>query len=523
MRYSIARSAGLAGLAALVIVGTWAAPMGAGAGAGAATTQGTLVGEGGDAINPIMIKLLHDDASGLAPDFGAYTNVDIDQGIADFVGSAPGTFGADFAVTERQLTTAEAASAKANSRSYAYVPIAAVPVALMTLVPNTLYQGSSTITPNQFCQHIPLSLAQLDGIYGSPQYSSWSDSSLNCTTSPSTPAENYHFIFAANLDPTMENDALMSLLDSTTASQTAFQNGLTAAVAVGQATTSNPAPSEHWPYGGAAVPGGDETTFGKLIGLDQRTDALGTQAALMQLGAIMPVADVWTGDPLGVNWDLPTAAVQNAAGDYVVPSAAAAKAAESDITLASTSDPTTNNLVTSFNDISTDPNNCAAATPPSCPYNSHLMLESYLLVPTSGLPADKALALAQLIRFAVGGTGQADIASLGAAGATPAEVTADLAVAQQLDAEAASAPASSTSSTTTTTTATSTTTAASSTSTPGPTNSDAPASTGNTGAGSNGTLATTGSNPSLLVGVGFALLICGELARQLLRRRRAKG
>jgi hypothetical protein len=151
------------------------------------------------------------------------------------------------------------------------------------------------------------------------------------------------------------------------------------------------------------------------------------------------------------------------------------------------------------------------------------MLESYLLVPTNGLPADKALALAQLIRFAVGGTGQADIASLGAAGATPAEVTADLAVAQQLDAEAASAPASSTSSTTTTTTATSTTTAASSPSTPGSTNSDAPASTGNTGAGSNGTLATTGSNPSLLVGVGFALLICGELARQLLRRRRAKG
>ena len=64
------------------------------------------------------------------------------------------------------------------------------------------------------------------------------------------------------------------------------------------------------------------------------------------------------------------------------------------------------------------------------------MVESYLLVPTNGLPADKALALAQFIRFAVGSTGQADITALGAAPATPAMVTADLAVAQQLDAEA---------------------------------------------------------------------------------------
>ena len=60
----------------------------------------------------------------------------------------------------------------------------------------------------------------------------------------------------------------------------------------------------------------------------------------------MPVASVWTGDPLGVPWNLPTAAVQNAQGAYVAPSTAAAAAAEADATLASTSDPTTNNLVT---------------------------------------------------------------------------------------------------------------------------------------------------------------------------------
>jgi hypothetical protein len=154
------------------------------------------------------------------------------------------------------------------------------------------------------------------------------------------------------------------------------------------------------------------------------------------------------------------------------------------------------------------------------------MLESYLVVPTNGLPADKALALAQFIRFVVGGTGQADIASLGAAGATPAEVTADLAVAQQLDAEASSAGSSTTSTTTTSTTA-----AAASTSTPsGPTGNLV--TTGSTGAGSGSgsgpgsgsgaTLATTGSNPSLLVGLGFAFLVSGACARQFLRRRKAK-
>jgi ABC-type phosphate transport system substrate-binding protein len=505
-------------LAACVLVGTWATPVGESA--GAATAQGTVFGEGGDAMSPVMSKLLHDDATGLAPDFGSYTNVDIDQGIADFVGSGPGTFGADFAVTERALTTSEAATAKANGRSYAYVPIAALPVALFTLVPNSSYQGSSTITPNQFCQHIPLTLQQLDGIFGAPAYSGWSDPNLSCTAPPDTPAEQYAFYLASNLDPTMENSALMSLLDSTTPSKSSFQAGLNAALAVHQVTTADPTPSEHWPYGGAAVPGGDETSFGKLIGLDNRTGALGTQAAVMKLGAIMPVADVWTEKPLGVTWNLPTAAVQNAGSDFVVPSSTTAKAAESSITLASTSDPTTNNLVTSFNAIPTDPANCATASPPSCPYNNWLMLESYLVVPTNGLPADKALALAQFIRFAVGGTGQTDIASLGAAGATPAEVTADLAVAQQLDTEASSAGSSTTSTTTSTTTA-----AAASTSTPSSSTSN-PVTTGSTGAGSGSgsgaTLATTGNNPSLLAGLGLAFLVSGACARQFLRRRKAK-
>ena len=59
----------------------------------------------------------------MSPDVGSYTNVDLEQGIKDFIGTAPNTFGNDFAVTERPLSTIEAATAKANGRSFAYVPV----------------------------------------------------------------------------------------------------------------------------------------------------------------------------------------------------------------------------------------------------------------------------------------------------------------------------------------------------------------------------------------------------------------
>ena len=415
-RSSLTRRMALAWLAALAAAAVWAVP--APRVTGAATVDGTIIGEGGDGPTPVMVKLLHDDAAGLKPEFGSYTNVDVDHAIADFVGSAPGTFSADYVVTERPLTTSEATTATANGRPFVYVPFAAVPVALMTLVPNPTYQGSSTILPSQFCQHVPLSLDQLDGIFGAPTFSGWSDSRLSCTTSPSTAAEAYPFGRWANLDPTMENEALMALLDSTPTSKAAFAAGLTNAQQLGQSTTSDPTPSEHWPYSGTAIVGGDQTTLGKLIGLDPRKGSPSSVAAQLSLGAVMPVTDVWTGDPLGVRWDLPTAAVQNAAHAFVAPSADSAKAAQGDATLASTSDPTTDNLVT----FGTSTSSTDASA-----YNNNLMLEDYLVVPTKGLPADKATALAQLIRFMVGGTGQSDISALGAAPATQQMITADLA------------------------------------------------------------------------------------------------
>ena len=432
------------------------------------TTAGTLVGEGGDAMTPVMLSLLSDDASQLLPDTASYTNVNLNQAISDFVGTAPGSFGADFAVSERGLTTAEAGQATADGRSYAYVPFAATPDALMTLVPNSTYDGGNTITASQYCQHIPLSLTQLDGIYGAPQDTDWS--SLSCpatstgtstttttgasttstTTASSTPLDAQPIVLYGNADPTMENFALMTLLDSTSTSQTAYGDLLSKLSGENRADSTNPAATETWPFPSTAVVGGDEATLGKIVGLVARTGAPSTEVAQLQLGAIMPVASVWTGDPLGVPWNLPTAAVENAQGSYVAPSSAAAAAAEADATLAS------NNLV-SFNANATD----AAA------YNNDLMLESYLVVPTNGLSSDQALALAQLVRFVLGSEGQKDIAALGAAPATTAMVTAGLQVAQQLDVEAATtadATAADCSTTTTTSTAPSTSTTSTSSS-----------------------------------------------------------
>ena len=149
----------------------------------------------------------------------------------------------------------------------------------------------------------------------------------------------------------MENEDLMSLLNSTTTSQAAFGAFF---------STSDETASEHWPYPGTGITGGDQATLGAVIGLDPETNAPSTVSTQLKLGAIMPVASDWTGDPLGVAWNLPTAAVQNGGGAFVAPSVAAAKAAEDDATLAATTDPTTNNLVT-FDLTSTD---AAARTTP---------------------------------------------------------------------------------------------------------------------------------------------------------------
>ena len=492
--------------------------------AGAATTAGTIVGEGGSFLQPLTGRLLKDDGNGLAPDFGAYTNVTLDKGIADFVGTGAGQFADDYVVSERPLTSTEASTAQTDGRSFAYVPFAAAGVAIVTTVPNNTYSGGQTISPADFCQHVPLSLTDLGDIFGFDSANpllEWNDPRLQCSAPGTTPYPSAVGLWA-NLDPTTENLALMTLLDSDPTAKTLFDAGLSRAFSHNDAVTTDDTPSENWPYTGSSIPGGDQPLIGKLIGINALTNAPSTEAALWNLGVAAPISSVWTGAPLGVPWNLPTAAIQNAAGQDVAPSTPSAQAAEDDATLSSTTNPDTNNLVT-FNTEVSDP----------AAYNNYLMQESYLVVPTTGLPADKALALAQFVRFVLGSTGRADITSFGAAPATSAMVTAGLKVAQQLDAEAAAASTSSTASTTTTSTQGTTTTTAgaagSATTTTttaltasGSSSSSNGSSSGTSGSGSSSGLAFTGANVLPLTFLGAALVVIGEGSRRALRRRRAR-
>lgn len=477
--------------------------------AGAQTDPATLVGEGGSAFEPVLEAMLHADTSSLSPLNPAYTNVKLDPSIADFVGSAPGVFDADYVLSERPLTTTETSLAQTNGRFFAYVPIAATPVAIATLVPNSSYLGGDTITSSNFCQGMPFTLTDLGDIYGlaTPPVLNWGQSPLTCTTSggmadPIAPA------LWANLDPTVENEALMTLLDSTTASKALFDAGLQNAVNTNQGLTTKDTPSESWPYSKNAIPGGDNPLIEKLLNINATTNAPDTNAHNWQLGATLPISSVWTGSPLGVAWNIPTAAIQNAQGSFVAPSATSAAAAEADAALASTTDPTTNNLVT-FNASPTD----AAA------YNNYLMMPEYLVVPTNTLTAVKATKLSQLIRFVLGPTGQKDISNFGAAPATAAMVTAGLKVAAQLSALGLSTAAASTTTMTTPGSSSSTTTAGSAALTA----SNTATTTGNSGSGDAGgsVLANTGSNPFPLVGLGVILVVFAGLGRRRLLRRTA--
>ena len=485
--------------------------------AGASTDAGVLSGEGGTFFVPVITKLVTDAKANFGADQGAYVGTGIDSGISDFVGSAPNSFGADFAVSERPLTSAEASTASANGRPFAYVPFAATPVAIATLVTNSSYSGEITVPPSDFCPHVQLTVADVGAIYGidtAQPLSDWNDSRITCSNSQPL-SSGQTIALAANGDPSMANYGLMALMDSDPTAQGYFQAGLASAFAHQSATTQDTTPSEHWPYTGSHfnTPGGDQPFLGKLLNINATTNVPAVQDTV--LGNTFPVASVWTGVPLGAPWNIPTAAVQNAASQFVFPSTTAAAAAEKDATLAKTNDPTTNNLVT-FNASATD----AAA------YNNFLMEEEYLVVPTTGLSAEKASALSGFIRFVLGPNGQRDISTFGAAPATTAMVTAGLQVAGTLDAEAAQAAATSGASTTTTTAPGAAAGAAAADSaagaTPADTSSSGSPSGGGSGSDSPGLAFTGAPDLSLLVGIGAILLVGGAFGRRRLRRRGAR-
>jgi ABC-type phosphate transport system substrate-binding protein len=527
-----------------VFCGVWIAPEPSGADT---TDSSTLVGEGGSFLTPVTNLLLRADTAGIAPLNPSYNDANVDNAISDFVGNGPGSFDADFVVSERPLTATEAATAASDGRSFAYVPFAATPVAIATLAvcnPSAI----ATDSPSALCRNIPLTVPLVAAVFTDnltttsvqpstglfPALTGWSDPRL--TQAGGAPIDDPSGIFqASTLSPSAENAALMALIDSNPTAREQLDNALNNPEA--EATTKSDTPSETWPFqGNHAFVGGDEGLIGKELSINAETNAPSALLTWTGLGVgatgphdVFPVSAVWTGAPEGTPWNVPTADIQNAQSAFVGPTEAAAAAAETHVTL----DPTTN-LVT-FNADASD----AGA------YNNYLMVESYLVVPTSGLPADKAEALAQYIRFIVGPTGQSDEAVLGSAPPTPAMVTADLKVAAELDAEAVRSSSGTTTKSTTTTSTTTTSPTSSSQSTSGSTTSttsgDSVTSDWSTGSADSGSSSSTGSSADSdgdgssqdlaftgaaaavpVGGAGVVLVLLGVVGRRRFRRKEVK-
>jgi ABC-type phosphate transport system substrate-binding protein len=486
---------------------------------GADTDPTTLVGEGGSFLTPVTDVLLKAD-SGLAPLNPTYEDANLDNAVGDFAGTAPGTFSADFVVSERPLTSTEAATAEANGRAFAYVPFAATPVAVATLAvcnPNGLLGNSTT----PLCKDIPLTVPDVALLFTSnltspavtpnqglpTNLTGWGDPRLTQANDQAIPQDGVYQ--AQTLEPSAENTALLALLDSDPTAKELLDNALNNPGS--NALTQSDTPSETWPFHGVhAYVGGDAGLIGKELNIDAETNAPSVLGEWGGLGAgtgvddVFPLSSVWAGAPEGTPWNIPMAAVQNAAGTFVPPSTAAAASSESDATL----DPATN-LVT-----------FAANAKNTTAYNSYLMVESYLVVPTTGLTAAKAQKLAQYIRFVVGPVAQSDETTLGSAPPTPAMVTADLKVANELDQEAATASSASStdpggSATTTTTSAAAAAAAISSSSPSG----SATGNTGNSGGGT-GLAATGASNIVPAVAIGGGLVMLGVVGRRRFRRLR---
>lgn len=494
------------------------------ASAASTTDPTTLVGEGGSFLTPVTEVLLKADTTGIAPLNPSYTDANLDNAITDFVGNGPGSFDADFVVSERPLTSAETATAKADGRNVAYVPFAATPVAIATLAacnPADL-TGNST---DALCPNIPLTVPLVGLLFSFNLTSSsvtpnqglpssltgWADPRLTQQNGQPIPSSGIYQ--ASTLEPSAENTALMSLLDSNPESKELFDNALNNNALKNPEAVTSDTPSETWPIQGShAFIGGDAGLIEKELNVDAETDSP-SAANSWNLGDVFPLPSVWAGAPQGTPWNIPTAALQNAAQKFVTPSAAAAEASEADATF----DPTTN-LVT-FNANAND----AAA------YNNYMMVESYLVVPTSGLTASKASKLAQYVRFVAGPVAASDEETLGSAPPTPAMVAADLKVATELDAEAATASAVSNSATGntgsgsgSTTSSTGSTTTSTTAAVAGATT-DPTGATGNTGTGGGTGLASTGAPDVVPVLVtGGALVGLGVVGRRRSRRLRRR-
>jgi len=492
-------------VAALVLVSSATLVVdGASPGTSSANTSQTLLAEGGSFPGPLVGGLQNSSAgvASIAPLAPGFFQANIDQARSDFASGA-----ADYAVSEFPLTSAQAATAAANGRSFAYVPFAMSGVAIGAIL---ICNDTVTLTPTTLCPDIQLTTPLLAEVF-SGHVTSWADPTYFAHASDGGPitadSESAQVHPVNQVDPSIVNYALQSLFVGDPTAK-AIWDAFDASYKV-----TNDTPTETWPTGGG-VSDGDLGVVEQLIPVNPATTEPETDPQTWGGGDIAGIPIDWLGQP----WNVPTVSIQNAAGDFVFPTATSLQAAENDATL----DPTTN-LVT-FNADASD----AAVYP--------LPVMEYLIVPTTGLSQAKATALASFIRYVLGAQGQSVIEQFGDVPPTAAMVSAGMQVADTVAAEATTPTTS-----TTTTTAATNTTKATTTTTSATTKATTTKSTTGTGTSSSGgsdagsggasasgsassgaSLAATGGPPWQLPALAGAMLMIGVCSRRVFRRRLAR-
>ncbi len=366
------------------------------------TTATAIRGEGGTFAAPIINKMELDlDAANSSVDATYNELPGVDVGREDF---AAGT--SDYAVSELPLTSDEVATAQSNGRTFAYVPVAAEPVAVGFEVLAGPIAGLEAPV-----ESFQVSVPNLANIF-TDQIEQWNDarffpddalfapgSGIVCDTCIITPM--------APADPSAATSSLIQLFLNDPTSKVLWDT-----FAVSQKVSPDTA-FETLP-GRVAVQGGDLEMAIAFHPLNATTGLPDTNPVQVGAGDIGAIPMDWVVAP----WDIPTLSIQDAAGAFVAPTTASMSAAMSDAQL----DPSTN--LVSF---PPDANDAAAYAIPAM---------SYLVVPTSGLSSSKATALASLIRFALSPAGQRDVTSFGGVAVTPAMEAAGLKVADEVAAEA---------------------------------------------------------------------------------------
>ncbi len=148
----------------------------------------------------------------------------------------------------------------------------------------------------------------------------------------------------ANLDPSMANYALMSLLDSTPR----FEGLLDAGLSGSPTSLSHPDDTRDglWPYSQNTVPGGDQPFIGKLMDIDP--ESICPVPFPIGVGSLVPItmSSIWTERSPRPTVEPANCSNPERPGVLCGAPLWPAMASEADSTLASTSDPTTDNLVT---------------------------------------------------------------------------------------------------------------------------------------------------------------------------------